>query len=101
MKPSSVIEQLDVLEDGRPCCFSTGKGAAIVDFELQIGEETLNHCVVVGHAGATHAQRYLGFRRFCTVLEAPVLTALIENRGQSRVSRSLTSAFSVGSLFLV
>lgn len=61
MEPSSVIGQLDVLEDGRPCRFSTGKGAAIV---VWVGEEALNHCAVVGHAEATHVQRYLGFRRF-------------------------------------
>lgn len=34
MKPGSVMEQLDVLEDGRPCSFSVDKGTAIVDFEL-------------------------------------------------------------------
>lgn len=87
MEPGAVIEQLDVLEDGRPRCFSIGERTAIIDFKLQIGEETLNHCVVVGHARPAHAQYYFGFRRFCTVLQASVLAALIVMKGQPRSGR--------------
>ena len=93
MEPGSVIEQFDVLEDGRPRCFSIRERTAIIDFKLQIGEETLNHCVVVGHAWPAHAQYYFGFRRFrrfrrfCTVLRASVLAALIVMKGQPRSGR--------------
>lgn len=82
MEPDSVIEQFDVLEDSRPCSFSTGERTVIIDFKLQIGEETFNHCAVVGHAWPTHAQCYFGFRRFSTVLQASVMAALIVMKGQ-------------------
>ncbi len=86
MEPVSAIEKLDVLKDCRPCCFSTGKRTAIIDFELQIGVETLNHCVVVGRAWPAHAQCYFSFRRFRrfrAVLQTPVLAALIVMKSQS------------------
>lgn len=82
MEPGSAIEQLGVLEDSRPCCFSTGERTAIIDFKLQIGEEAFYHCVVVGHALQVHVQRYFGFRRLCTVFQASVLAALIAMKGR-------------------
>ena len=64
MEPGSVLEQFDVLEDGHPRCFSIGERTAIIDLKLQIGEETLNHCVVVGHAWPACAQYYFFFVAF-------------------------------------
>jgi hypothetical protein len=83
MQPGPVIEHFDVLKDRGSGGLPGFKMAAVIDFQLQIRKETLYHGVVIGHAGPAHAQPYFCFRRFCPVVEAPVLAALVVVKDQA------------------
>src|SRR5437867_4520581 len=50
-----VVEQLDIIEDGRSGVVSCGEVAVVDEFVLEAGEEALRHRVVIRALPATHA----------------------------------------------
>src|SRR4051794_18505020 len=51
MQPAAVVEHLDVLRDGEPCCCSDGKLLPVVHLVLQGREEGLRGGVVPADTG--------------------------------------------------
>ena len=55
MQPGPVVEDFDVLKDRCSGGLPIFERAAVVDFQLQVRKEALDHRVVVRHAGPAHA----------------------------------------------
>ena len=77
MHADAVVEQLDILEDRGACSIAVLERLVVGQFQLERGEETLGHRVVVGHARPAHAQPDFRFLRFCPVPRAGVLAAAV------------------------
>ena len=83
MQPGPVVEDFDVLKDSCSGGLPIFERAAVVYFQLQVRKEALDQCIVVRHAGPAHAQSDFRFRRFCPVVQASVLAALVVMKGQA------------------